>query len=170
MGFRKGNRSEFKKRNVRRLRMRWRKIAAVFFTRGSHREYKGHDASGRRGLMLALLATAPRAARRAFTERRYTGNAICPRRDVPLFFPSFFSFFLFAFFASFAASIYSSRRHLTPSWDRPHLARASTYKNFICLAYAILYRCLFITLFPADIRFVFYFCFFPHQRLCKYSH
>lgn len=44
----------------------------------------------------------------------------------------------FSFFAFFAASIYSSRRHLTPSWDRPHLVHASTYKNFICLAHAII--------------------------------
>jgi len=110
--------------------MRDKKIAATFFTRRSYRECKGHGASGKGGLMLALLATAPRA-RRAFTEQRYTGNAICPRRDV-LFFSFPFLFYLLRRLYLFLHEGISRRREI----DR--ILCASTYKNFICLAYAII--------------------------------
>jgi len=70
--------------------MRDKKIGATFFTRESYREYKGYDASGKGGLMLALLATAPRA-RRAFN-----GTALYGQCNLPETRRTFFSFpFLF---------------------------------------------------------------------------
>jgi len=91
---------------------------------------------GERGLVPALLATAPRAWR-AFTEQRYTGNAICPTRRTS-FFPPFL--FLLSPPPLFILHEGVSRR-------RPHLLRSPTCENFICLAYAVistLVYCIFL--------------------------
>lgn len=126
--------------------MREKKIAAMFFTRGSYRECKGHGCIGKRGLMPALLATAPRA-RRAFTEQRYTGNAIC--RDATYYFFFFLSFLfcllrcLYLFFTKASHAVRSTA------------SCASTYKNFICLAYAIISMLVYYI--------------FPSRRMLRFS-
>lgn len=135
--------------------MQDKKIAVMFSTRGSNVRVTMHRG---RGLMLALLATAPRA-RRAFTEQRYTSNAICPRRDVPLFFSFPFSF-------------------LPPSPPlfilHEGISRCREIDRILCTLLPIkisfawhtpLYRCLFIIFFSLNAYTVLFF-FYEYLYIC----
>lgn len=94
-----------------------------------------------RGLMLALLATAPRA-RKAFTEQRYTKQCNLPETRRTTFFPFLFSF-------------------LPPSPPlfilHDGISRRREIDRILCTLLPIkilfawhtpLYRCLFIAFFP----------------------
>ena len=112
---------------------------------GSYCECKGHDASRKSLNAWRYCTESTKSIHRTALYRQC--NLPETRRT---------TFFLFFFFFASFASIYSSRRHLTPSWDRPHLAHAPTYKNFICLPYAII-SILVYYIFSPDIRSVFFF-------------